>query len=73
MGPLVWDLRPLREFLGALRVAYRVYRRYRRIPGLRAHTRGPWFQPSLTAGPLLDPWRLQDFGFRDLTIQGLGR
>ena len=28
-----------------LRYIYRVYSRYIRIPGLSAHTRGPWFQP----------------------------
>ena len=26
---------------------YRVYTKYIRIPGLRAHTKGPWFQPSI--------------------------
>ena len=26
--------------------SYRVYSGYIRIPGLRAHTRGSWFQPS---------------------------
>ena len=30
--------------LGTLKSLYRVYSRYIRIPGLRAHTRGPWFQ-----------------------------
>ena len=29
-----------------LKVTYRVYRRYRRVPGLRTHTGGPWFQPQ---------------------------
>ena len=46
-------LRPLRGMLilGPLEGTHRVYRVYRvysghsKIPGLRAHTSGPWFQP----------------------------
>ena len=26
---------------------YRVYSRFTRIPEVRAHTRGPWFQPCI--------------------------
>ena len=39
---------PLERFegvLGTLKSLYGVYSRYIRIPGLRAHARGPWFQP----------------------------
>ena len=31
--------------LGTLKGTYRVYSWYLTIPGLRAHTRGPWLQP----------------------------
>ena len=44
-GPLMWALRPFREILGTLKGTYRVCTRYIRIQGLRAHIRGPWFQP----------------------------
>ena len=37
--------RPLRGILGTRKDTYRVYSRYMRIPELRAHARGPWFQP----------------------------
>ena len=37
MWPLIWALRPLRGILGALKGTCRVYSRYIRIPGLRAH------------------------------------
>ena len=33
--------------LGTLESRCRVYSRYLGIPGLRAHTRGPWFQPLI--------------------------
>ena len=42
-GPLVWALGPFRGILGTLLGTYDVYSGYIRIPGLRAHTRGPWF------------------------------
>ena len=35
--------------LETLKSLYRVYSSYIRIPGLRAHTRGPWFQPLISA------------------------
>ena len=42
-GPLVWALSP---FEGPEKGTSRVYIRYVRIPGLRAHTRGPWVHPK---------------------------
>ena len=42
----VWGPLDLFEgVLGTLKSLYRVYSRYIRIAWLRAHTRGPWFQP----------------------------
>ena len=35
--------------LGTLKSLYRVYSRYISIPGLRAHTRGPWVHPKREA------------------------
>ena len=43
MGPEDGPLGLSRGILGALKGTFRVYSRYIRIPGLRAHTRGPWF------------------------------
>ena len=47
----VRSMGPPLGLLGALKGTYGVYSRYRRIPGLRAHTRGPWFQPFETRKP----------------------
>ena len=45
-GLEVWGPLDLFEgVLGTLKSLYRVYSRYIRIAWLRAHTRGPWFQP----------------------------
>ena len=46
-GPGALGLRLFEGVLGTLKSPYRVYSRYVRIPGLRAHTRGPWFQPLI--------------------------
>ena len=42
MGPWYGPL----AFEGILKGKNRVYIRYTRIPGLRAHTRGPWVHPK---------------------------
>ena len=34
--------------------------RYRRIPGLRAHTRGPWFHPKIVGVGTMCPEALTD-------------
>ena len=44
-GPLICALQPFRESPGTLRGTCRAYSRHMRIPGLRGHTGGPWFQP----------------------------
>ena len=44
-GPLVWALRPFGGILGTLKGTYRACSRYIRIPGLKGHTKGPWFRP----------------------------
>ena len=45
MGPSYGPLGLFRGILGTLKGTYRSYSRYIRIPGLRAHTSGLWFQP----------------------------
>ena len=47
MGPYYGPLGLCEGVLGTLKSLYRVYSRYLGIPGLRAHTRGPWFQPLI--------------------------
>ena len=44
-GPAIWAFRLFRWILGTLKGTYGVYNTHMRIPGLRAHIRGPWFQP----------------------------
>ena len=46
-----------------------MYIRYIRIPGLRAHTRGPWFHPKIKSLP---DKGVNGLGFRALGVSGLG-
>ena len=43
LGPEYGPLGLFKGMLGTLKITYRVYSRYIRTPGLRAHTRGPAF------------------------------
>ena len=67
---IVWALSP---FKGTVKGTSRVYIRYIRIPGLRAHTRSAWFHPKRGLGlkklRALRWFRLWGLGLRAL---GLG-